>query len=170
MGAKIVNFDEATFRLVPIKQRIWAAKGSKPASPFWFSNTKANIFGALIDGQQMYYEWYDKLNADYFISFIKNFVNTLDKNQKYVFIFDNAPAHKAKKSKEFLASLGTNIFVEYLPTYSPQLNCIEICWRIIRHQVTSSNFFKTIQILKQGIEQFLEGHNFMLNSSNYLSR
>lgn len=170
MGAKIVNFDEATFRLVPIKQRIWSPKGSKPALPFWFSNTKANIFGALVDGQKMYYEWFDKLNADYFISFINNFVKTLDKNQKYVFIFDNAPAHKAKKSKEFLDSLGENIFVEFLPPYSPQLNCIEICWRIIRHQVTSSNFFKKIELLKLGIDNFLEKYNFMLNSPNYLSR
>lgn len=170
MGAKIVNFDEATFRLVPIKQRIWAAKGSKPALPFWFSNTKANIFGALVDGKEMYYEWFEKLNADYFIQFITNFVKTLDKNQKYVFIFDNAPAHKAKKSQEFLATLGNNIFIEFLPPYSPQLNCIEICWRIIRHQVTSSNFFKTIQILKKGIEQFLGEYIFMLESPNYLSR
>jgi transposase len=170
LGAKIVNFDEATFRLVPVKQRIWTAKGSKPALPFWFSNTKANIFGALVDGKGMYCEWFDKLNANYFIQFIKNFVKTLDKNQKYVFIFDNAPAHKAKKSKEFLASLGENIFVEYLPPYSPQLNRIEICWRIIRHQVTSSNFFKTIDVLKRGVEQFLDGYNFMLKSPNYLSR
>ena len=170
MDAKIVNFDEATFRLVPVKQRTWVKKGSKPALPFWFSNTKANIFGALVDGQEMYYEWFEKLNADYFIQFIKNFVKTLDKNKKYVFIFDNAPAHKAKKSKEFLATLEDNIFIEFLPPYSPQLNCIEICWRIVRHQVTSSNFFKTIQILKQGIDQFLGGYNFMLQSGNYLSR
>jgi transposase len=118
----------------------------------------------------MYYEWYEKLDADYFIQFIKRFVTTLDKKQKYVFILDNAPAHKAKKSKKFLASLGDNIFVEYLPPYSPQLNCIEICWRIIRHQVTSSNFFKTIQVLKNGVESFLQGYNFMLKSGNYLSR
>lgn len=170
MGTKIVNFDEATFRLVPIKQRIWAVKGTKPASPFWFSNTKANIFGALVDGKEMYYEWYDRLTADYFIQFITRFVKTLDINQNYVFIFDNAPAHKAKKSKEFLASLGDNIFIEFLPPYSPQLNCIETCWKIVRHDVTSSNFFKNIQLLKNGIEKFLKETIFMLKSSNYLSR
>jgi transposase len=170
LGAKIVNFDEATFRLVPIKQRIWAIKGTKPAAPFWFSNTKANLFGALVDGQKMYYEWYDKLNADFFIEFIKNFIKTIDINQKYVFIFDNAPAHKAKKSKEFLASLGENIFIEFLPPYSPQLNCIESCWKIVRHQVTSSNFFKTIKVLKGGIEEFLNEYYFMLKPNNYLSR
>jgi transposase len=154
VGCKIVNFDEATFRLVPVKKRIWAKKGSKPRLPFWFSNTKANIFGALVNGQKLYYEWFDKLNSDYFIEFMKRFVKTLNQNQKYVFIFDNAPAHKSKKSREFLDSLGENIFIEYLPPYSPQLNCIETCWKIIRHDVTSSNFFKKIDLLKLGIDNF----------------
>ncbi|MFH1438972.1 MAG: transposase [Candidatus Woesearchaeota archaeon] len=57
--------------------------------------------------------------------------NLFDKNKKYVFVFDNGPAHKAKISKEYLYSLGKNIFIEFLPPYSPQLNCIETCWKII---------------------------------------
>ncbi len=171
MAASIVTFDEVTFRLVPVKQRIWAIKGSRPRLPFWFSSQKANLFGALIDGQEMYFEWFDKLNATYFIEFMKRFVSALDKNKKYVFILDNAPAHKAKKSLEFLKTLeGNNIFVEFLPKYSPQLNCIETCWKIIRHDVTSSNFFKTIDDLKNGIEEFLQTKSFTLKPSKYLSR
>ncbi len=170
MDCSSVNFDEATFRLVPVKQRIWALKGSKPQLPFWFSSTKANIFGALINGQEMYYEWYDRLTADYFIEFLKRFVKTLDPTKKYVFIFDNAPAHKAKKSIKYLETLKENIFIEYLPPYSPQLNCIETCWKIIRHDVTSANFFRKIDDLKNGIEQFLKEDFFMLEPSNYLIR
>ncbi len=170
MDCTIVNFDEATFRLVPVKQRIWAKKGSKPRLPFWFSSTKANIFGALIDGKNMYFEWFDRLTSDYFIEFIKRFVETLDKNKKYVFIFDNAPAHKSKKSRDFLDTLSDNIFIEFMPPYSPQLNCIETCWKIIRHDVTSANFFKTIDRLKNGIEIFLGEYTFTLIPTNYLSR
>ena len=170
MDCSIVNFDEVTWRLVPVKQKIWAKKGSKPRLPFWFSNKKANLFGALIDGKKMYYEWFDKLNADYFIEFIARFVKTLNPNKKYVLIFDNAPAHKAKKSTDFLATLGDNIFIEFLPTYSPQLNCIETCWKIIRHDVTSSNFFKTIEDLKMGVEIYLKENAFTLIPNNYLSR
>ena len=169
MDCTIINFDEATFRLVPVKQRIWAKKGSKPQIPFWFSSTKANIFGALIDGKRMIYDWYQKLNALSFIEFLKKLIMNLPKG-KYVFILDNAPAHKAKITKEYLDSLGNNFFIEYLPPYSPQLNCIETCWKIVRHEVTSANFFKTIDILKSGVEMFLDEHFFTLNSPNYLSR
>ncbi len=118
----------------------------------------------------MYYEWYEKLNAHFFIQFLQRFITTLNPNKKYVFILDNAPAHKAKKTIEFIKSISKNIYIEFLPPYSPQLNCIEICWRIIRHDVTSSNFFKSIEKLKGGVEMFIDETFVMLNSSNYLSR
>jgi len=170
LDCTIVNFDEVTFRLVPFLRKVWALKGSKPRGTFWWSNKKANMFGALIDGKKLYFEWYDRLNAHAFIDFMMRFVKTLDKNKKYVFVFDNGPAHKAKISKDFLYSLGENIFIEFLPTYSPQLNCIETCWKIIRYNVTNSNLFKTIDDLREGIEIFLTEYFFTLNPTNYLIR
>jgi len=155
---------------VPFLRKIWALKGTKPKGTFWWSNKKANMFGALIDGKKLYREWYDKLNTHSFIEFMKRFVETLDKNKKYVFVFDNGPAHKAKKSIEFLNNLGENIFIEFLPPYSHQLNCIETCWKTVRYNVTNSNWFQTIEELKRGVEIFLDGHLFMLNPSEYLSR
>lgn len=143
--------------------------GSRPVLPFWFSSTKANIFGALIDGKTLYHEWYEKLNAHAFISFLKKLIKHLPFG-KYVFILDNGPAHRAKITTEFLDSLGEDFKYEFLPPYSPQLNCIETCWKIIRYNVTSANFFKTIDVLKKGVESFVGNHIFMLNPSNYLSR
>jgi transposase len=159
-----------SFRLVPFARRVWAPIGSKPKGTFWWSNQKANMFGALVNGQKLYHEWYEKLNAQSFREFIGRFAATLDKNIQYVFVFDNGPAHKAKKSREFLETLGKNIHIEFLPTYSPQLNCIETCWKIIRYNVTNSNWFQSILDLKGGIETFLDGYYFTLNPSHYLAR
>ncbi len=170
MDCTFINFDEVTFRLVPFIRKVWALKGSKPDGLFWWCNKKANLFGALIEGKELYYEWYDKLNTNSFIDFMKRFVMTLDKEKKYVFVFDNAPAHKSKKSQEYLASLGKNIFIEFLPPYCPQLNCIETCWKIIRYNVTNSNLFHAVEDLKSGIEMFLENYFFTLNPTNYLIR
>lgn len=169
MDFTIINIDEATFRLVPINKRVWAPIGSRPTLPFWFSSTKANIFGALIDGKKLHYQWYEKLNAHSFINFMTE-LTTIIPQGKYVFILDNGPAHKAKITKEFLDSLGENFKYEFIPPYSPQLNCIETCWKIIRHDVTSANFFKTIDLLKIGVESFVNNNFFKLNPSNYLSR
>lgn len=170
MDCTFINFDEASFRLVPFLRRIWALKGSKPKGLFWWCNKKAHIFGALVDGKELFYDWYERLNSITFIDFVKRFVATLDKQRKYVFILDNAPAHRAKRTKEFFATLGENTFIEFLPPYSPQLNCIETCWKIIRHAVTNSNLFKSIIDLKGGVEQFLNCHIFSLVPTNYLTR
>ena len=114
-------------------------------------------------------DWYLRLNAHSFIEFLKKLISTLPKG-KYLFIIDNAPAHKARITREYLDSLGDNFLYEYLPPYSPQLNCIETCWKITRHDVTSANFFKTIDVLKKGVETFLNEYEFALEPTNYLSR
>jgi len=89
-------------------------------------------------------------------------------NKKYIFVLDNDPSHKAKIIKNYLASLGSDYKIEFLPTYSPQLNAIETCWKIMRHDVTNSNLFSSVDELKTGIETYLQGNIFNLNPSNYL--
>lgn len=161
-------FDEVSFQLCPELKRVWAQKGSKPEGLFFWSKKKLHLTGALIDGKKLYYEWYDRLNSTSFIEYMERFVATLDPNKKYVFIFDNAPAHKSKMSKDFLKSLGKRFAIEFLPPYSPQLNTIESCWKIIKSEVTYSNVFKSLEDLKKGVENFLENYFFRFNLPNYL--
>lgn len=116
MGANIIPFDEVSFRLVPLLVRVWAPRGTKPRGIFFWSSKKCNLFGALVNGR-VQYGWYDRLNATAFITFLQRFVATLDVTKTHVFIFDNAPAHRAKKTRTYLESLPTNIHVEFLPPY-----------------------------------------------------
>ena len=155
---------------MPYLRKVWAPIGTKPKGIFWWCNKKASIFGALIDGKRMFYDWYEKLNAHSFIEFMKKLADYLPKGKKYVIILDNGPCHKAKISQEFLCSLGENFHIEFLPPYSPQLNAIETCWKITRHEVTNSTIYQTVDDLKNGIGSFLDEHFFSLNVSNYLVR
>lgn len=47
-----------------------------------------------------------------------------------VVIMDNAPFHKAKRTKELIESVGCTL--KYQPEYSPDLNPIEQQWAIIK--------------------------------------
>ncbi len=170
MGRTIVTFDEASFRLVPIYKKVWFFRGKTPEGVFFWSNKKLNVFGALVDGKKLFYEFYDSLNSFMFLSFVHRLMKTLSKRKKYVFVLDNAPFHKSSVVKKRLASLGKNIAVEFLPTYSPELNPTETCWKVIRHNVTNSTFFPTLKEMAENIESFIRGHNFELNVSNYLCR
>ncbi len=162
-------FDEVSFQLCPELKRVWAKKGSKPEGLFFWSNKKLHLTGALIDGKELYYEWYDRLNSTSFIAYMKRFIEYLPKDKKYLLIYDNASAHKSKMAKEYFASLDNRFAIEFLPPYSPQLNAIESCWKIIKSEVTYSNVFKSLEDLRKGVEEFLAGYFFRFNLTHYLS-
>jgi len=166
----LVTFDEAGFRLVPVYKRVWFMKGEKPHGVFFWSNKKTNIFGALIGGKKLYYRWHESLNTLTFLGFLKGLLQHLPKG-KYVFILDNARYHKSSTILKYLQGLNEDgIKVEFLPPYSPELNPTETCWKAIRHNVTNSTYFQSIEKMQMKIEGFLSGYNFNINSSNYLCR
>jgi transposase len=170
LGFSIVTFDEASFRLVPVYKKVWFFKGEKPKGIFFWSNKKINIFGALIDGKKLYYEFYDSMNTLTYKAFLSEFVKKLNKKKKYVFLLDNAPYHKSSSIMKYLAALDKNISVEFFPPYSPELNPTETCWKIIRSNVTNSTYFPTLECMEQEIESFLAKKSFKLNLPNYLCR
>ena len=167
MDYTIVAFDEVSFRLVPVYRKMWYLTGQKPRGKFFWSNKKITIFGALKDNGELFCEDFIGQNSLTYMAFLSDFIDTLDKNRKYVFIFDNASYHKTDVIREYLAEFP-NIKVEYLPPYCPELNPIETCWKITRHEVTNSNYFPTLERMKDSLDIFWERHKFRLNFINYL--
>jgi transposase len=169
VGHKIVTFDEASFRLVPVYKRVWFVKGKRPQGVFFWSNKKINVFGALVNGKKFYHKWHISLNTLTFRSFLSGFIKQLPAGN-YVFLLDNASYHKSSTVMKYLKKLDDNIKVEFFPPYSPELNPTESCWRTIRGMVTNSTYFSTMENLQMKIDQFLTGHRFNFNMSNYLCR
>ena len=169
MGYSIVTFDEAGFRLVPVYKRVWFFKGEKPKRVFFLSNKKLTIFGALIDGKKLFYEFYDALNSLTFKAFIMSFVESLPKRKRFVFLLDNAGYHKTSPIMNYLNKF-TRIKVEFFPPYSPELNPTETCWKIVRANVTNSTYYPDLDSMQESIESFLDGRFFTLDVSNYLCR
>ncbi len=167
MGYSIVTFDEAGFRLVPVYKKVWFFKGKKPKGVFFWSNKKISIIGALINGNELFYEWHTSLNTVTFYMFINNFLEKYHK-QKFVFVLDNAGYHKTSPIMGVLNKYKDRVKIEFLPTYSPELNPTETCWKIIRHNVTNSTYFQTIESMQEAIDNFLSKNIFKLNVSNYL--
>ena len=167
MDHELITFDEVGFRLVPIYRRVWFFKGEKPRGVFFWSNQKLNLIGALINGTKVFYEWHDSLNSLTFKAFLSDFTDTLSPKKNYVFLLDNVGYHKTYCILNFLARFD-NIAVEFYPTYSPELNAIETCWKITRANVTNSTHYKKIEDMQEAIEKFLDNHFFKLDMSHYL--
>ena len=67
------------------------------------------------------------------ITFIDDFHQTI--KQPTVIVMDNAPIHKSHLFQAKVEQWKQNdLFIFFLPTYSPHLNPIEILWRMIKYQ------------------------------------
>lgn len=152
---------------MPVYHRVWAPKNSRPEGIFFWSTKKISIIGALIDGKEFFYEWRTSLNSATFYFFLNNFLEKYP-NQKFVFVMDNIGYHKTDPILDLIKQNKDRIKIEFLPTYAPELNPTETCWKIIRNNVTNSVYFKTLEKLMEKVDQFNKNHFFNLNVLNYL--
>ena len=71
---------------------------------------------------------------------------------------DNAPIHK---SKIFMSNIEkwrveNDLFLLFLPTYSPELNLIEILWRKIKYEWLEFNAYLSFDRLKRNLKTILD--------------
>ena len=64
------------------------------------------------------------VNADVFIEFLKRLL--VGAKRKIFLIVDRGPAHRAKKTKAFVETLGGQMMLLFLPPYSPDRNPDEL--------------------------------------------
>ncbi len=168
MDYELVAIDEASFQLLTNYKRIWFLKGEKPKRAFFWSNKKLITFGALTSSHKFYYDFYESQNSLTFRNFLRNVFDWLSPKKKYVFILDNAGFHKTQCVKNLLKEHSQWITVEHIPPYSPELNPIETCWKVTKSAVTRSQYFPTIDVMQEALEEFWSNHIFMQKFMRYL--
>ena len=124
-------FDESGFDLEPCVPYAWQPIDTieVPAS----HSQRLNVLGFLTpDNQFECFCFEGTINTDVVIACIDEFVQR-ESNKKRVIILDNAPI---PKNDEFINSIEEwekkEVFIKFLPAYSPQLNLIEMLWRFIK--------------------------------------
>ena len=78
--------------------------------------------------------------------------------QKYgrvAFVTDNAKSHKSQLIQEYLESTNGDVVLIYLPPYTPQLNPIEIQWRMIKARL-AARYFATNDEMEDSIIRLVE--------------
>jgi hypothetical protein len=125
--------DGSHFGLTPNVPYAWQQK-EKPILLPSAKGKYLSVFGLMSRKNKLYFEMLKTtFNSDKIISFIDSFVEQTVK--KTIAILDNAPIHKSKK---FISKIEEwkekDVWVFFLPPYSPELNLIEILWRRIKHQ------------------------------------
>ena len=102
-----------------------------------FPKITTKVFGVL--GKDfLHVKTVNATNSDTFIEFLEDLCH---KYTKILFILDNASYHKSKMVREYQDSITSgNIKMLFLPPYTPQLNPIEIQWRMIKTRIAGRYF------------------------------
>jgi transposase len=75
--------------------------------------------------------------------------------QPIILIQDGARYPTAAKTREFFAQHAPRLWVESLPSYSPDYNPIEHLWRAIKRQKTHNRYFPEFSDLTTAVETAL---------------
>jgi transposase len=146
--------DESGFSLVPYLPYAWQEKGQKIEVESSISK-RLNVLGFLKkDNSLESYVFEGTINSEIIIACIDKLSENLEKET--ILVMDNASIHRSKKleykQKEW-SKKGLKIF--FLPTYSPQLNKIEILWRFIKYKWLEPSAYGSYLNLVKAVEDVL---------------
>lgn len=149
-------FDETGFNLNPNVPYGWSRKGEQPCLPAIRSkgctvlgllNVQKNSFqGNLYDGAA---------NSECVIQTLQELAEKTVR--KTVVILDNATIHKSNKVLEKADEWRKKgLFLQFIPPYSPELNLIEILWRMMKHYWIEFENYSSMEELKNAIIDVLQ--------------
>ena len=124
-------------------QRGWYPRGKPAYAPCMLSGTRVHMIGALYDGE-LDIVFGDKVNTQAVVDLLRR---QLERRRKIMVILDNASWHHAKavESLEDDEFAGRLVLV-YLPSYTPELNSIELVWKAIRKAIANVAYESVAEI------------------------
>jgi transposase len=156
--------DETGFCLIPCVPYGWQNIGEYLKIPSRRSG-RINVLGIM--NRNNHLETYvseQSINSDVVIACIDTFFPSVDKPT--VIVADQASIHtsgaifdKIEEWKE------RNITIFELPSYSPELNLIEILWRFIKYEWIEIDAYESWETFVASVEKILKefGENFVIN-------
>lgn len=152
----VYYFDESGFSLIPEVPYAWQMVGetieipssrSKRLNVLGFYNKQQDFHATIVQGY---------VDSEIVMACFDQFCDKIDK--KTVVVVDNAPMHTSGKFKSKLEGWKENgLIVKYLPSYSPELNLIEIVWRFIKFSWLPLSAYLSFKNLKKELQKVLDG-------------
>ncbi len=149
-------FDESGFSLRPEVPYAWQEVGQTIRIPS-SSSKRINVLGFYNKEQDLHATTVlGSVDTKIVLACFDQFCLTIRK--KTTVIIDNASIHTSRKFKEKLPEWEKKgLSVKFLPTYSPELNLIEILWRFIKYNWLPLTAYLSFKHLKDELQKVLDG-------------
>lgn len=147
-------FDESGFSLTPEVPYAWQHKEQTIEIPTSRSR-RINVLGFLNTKNDLTpYVFEDSISTEVVIACFDDFVSTIQKRS--IVIIDNAPTHTSNAFLEKKIEWEKKgLFIYNLPTYSPELNKIEILWKHIKYYWMPLEAYTSFQSLRSSLDNVL---------------
>lgn len=149
-------FDGAGFSLTPTIPYAWQNEGETieleaatrgRINVLGFMNTDNNLESYMFEGS---------INAHVIVGCFNIFIQTI--TMKTVVVMDNSPIHKSDEFQECIPAWEKQgLVIKFLSEYSPELNLIEILWRMIKYYWLPFSAYHSFSNLFQELMDILGG-------------
>ncbi len=153
-GAAIYWVDETGVTNQANAQRGYAPVGQTPELRQDGTKRKVNMISAVTNRGQVRFMCYtSRMTQSKFMLFLARLVQSND--VPVVVITDNLPVHHGKRVAAWVEEHQEEIELEFIPSYSPELNADEYLNRDLKKNVNASNTPRTRAELKANIIAFM---------------
>jgi len=161
---QLYYYDESGFSMTSALPYAWQKKGKTIEIPA-AKGKRINVAGLINCKGDFHYQTLTGNSSS------KDITGLLDRfcekiQQKTVVVVDNAPTHRSKAFMEKVKQWQEqDLYIFFLPPYSPELNKIEMLWRKIKYQWLDFDAYLSWQNLQQNLLQVLDniGNKYILN-------
>lgn len=172
--ARVWVADEARFGLQPCLKRSWVTRGVKARKDSRISYQWLYVWGAVeVDGDESAYLYSEGADTEFSLSFLEQ-ISRKDPDSEHAVIWDGAGFHPNGCHER----IPENITVIQQPPDSPELNCIEKLWDMLRDGLCNRSWSDIDHLLEQAtrwLKDFWEtpeqihspvGDGWMLHQTN----
>ena len=132
-ATELVYFDESGFAQVHPNRSAWTPCGEQHCieAP---RGRRLNVMAAMFSsGKAVHTRYWNSTTAEVFLGFVSELAKQVSK--PVVIVLDNASIHRAAAIQPALKLLQkSGVTLKFLPPYSPELNRIEVMWRLMKHR------------------------------------
>ena len=161
---KVSYFDGSGFSTTSSGPYAWQKRGKTATEIPCKRSKRLNVLGFMSRGNDTFFHAIEgsvtsEVVIAAFDSFVGQYSTYYEKTKiPHVVILDNASIHHSKAVEQRANEwMKQGVFLYFLPTYSPELNLIEILWRKIKYEWLPLNSYTSYKTLKESVLGILSG-------------